>query len=67
MAAVQMPVKIVLFPMREAVLSSTVSARVLEYKLKEGQRFAANEVIANLDDRSYRQTFLKAKALAEEA
>lgn len=62
-----MPVKIVLFPLREAVLSSTVSAKVLEYKIQEGQSFRANEIIVSLDDRSYRQAYLKANALAEEA
>lgn len=63
----EMPVKIVLFPLHEAVVSSTVPARVAEYKVREGQSFGANEPIACLDDRAYRQAFAKGKASILEA
>ena len=64
---VEMPVKVILFPLREAVLASNIPAKVLEYKFKEGESFGANEVIVHLDDRSYQQSLLKGKALLAEA
>jgi len=66
-AETEMPVKIVLFPFHEAIVSSTIPAKVVSYKVKEGQTFASGETIACLDDRNYRQAFFKAKAAVLEA
>lgn len=60
-------VKAVLFPVRESVVSNTVSANVLEYKFKEGETFKKGETLAVLDDRQYRQLKAKADALFAEA
>ena len=65
--AVAMPAKAVLFPVREAVISNAVAAKILEYRFKEGERFKEGDILARLDDRQYRQAKLKADALLAEA
>ncbi len=59
--------KVVFFPFREAVVSSTVAANVKEYLIKEGERFSSGNTIARLDSRQYQQANLKAKAVLAEA
>ncbi len=58
------PVRIVLFPFRRAVISSTVDASVKECLFGEGESFTKEEVIVKLDDALYRERFLKAQAYA---
>lgn len=58
---------IVLFPIREAVVSSIISANVKEYMFKEGEAFSKGNVIVRMDSSQYMQANLKAKALHEEA
>lgn len=59
----KMPVKIVLFPYQEAVISAKVSTNVSQYKFKEGEAFSKGETIVLLDDRQYRQNYMKTNAI----
>ncbi|OGV47827.1 MAG: hypothetical protein A2017_15985 [Lentisphaerae bacterium GWF2_44_16] len=59
----EMPVKIVLFPCQEAVISAKVSTNVSKYNLKEGEAFSKGDTIVLLDDRQYKQNYLKANAI----
>ena len=58
---------VVLFPIREAVVSSIISANVKEYMFKEGEAFNKGDIIVRMDSSQYLQSNLKAKALHEEA
>ena len=58
------PTRVVLFPFRRAVISSSVDASVKEYSVEEGESFAKGQVIVKLDDTLYRLEVLKAKAYA---
>jgi len=59
--------KVVFFPFKEAVVSSTVSANVKEYLFKEGEAFSTGDAIVRLDSRQCLQANLKAKAVLAEA
>lgn len=56
-------VKIVLFPFREAVIASRITTSVADYKFKEGEAFSKGDTIVLLDDRQYKHTYLKTKAI----
>jgi len=63
----RLPVKIVLFPLKRAVISSNIDSTLKKYKFKEGECFAENALLITLDNNYYDQTFLKAKAAEIEA
>jgi RND family efflux transporter MFP subunit len=62
-----LPVKVVLFPFREAVISSIIDMRVKKYLFKEGESFAGNDLLVIFDDSIYKQRYDKAKAAYLEA
>lgn len=63
----QMPVKVVLKPFKEVYLSSNVPAKVKEYKVEEGERVKAGQLLVVLDNRSYYQIHRESEAIFEEA
>ncbi len=62
-----MPVKAVLFPIRQAIISAEVDSQVTSYKFKEGATFNKGELLVTLNDSSYLQRLEKAKAAVVEA
>lgn len=62
-----LPIKIVLFPFRQAVISAEVDASVKEYRYNEGEIFKQGDIITKLDDRAYMQKLERAKAAKLEA
>ena len=60
------PVKVVLFPVKKAVISSRIDSFVREYRIKEGEIFRKGDLIATLEDSYYRQMFLRAEAQYKE-
>ncbi len=62
-----MPVKAVLFPIRQTVISAEVDSQVTSYKFKEGATFEKGELLVTLNDSSYVQRLEKAKAAVIEA
>ncbi|MFA7231600.1 MAG: efflux RND transporter periplasmic adaptor subunit [Victivallaceae bacterium] len=62
-----LPVKTVLFPFRQAVISSIVDTQVKSYKFKEGERFQDNALLIELDDSIYLQKLDRAKSAYLEA
>ena len=61
------PVKVVLFPFREAEIAAKVDGTVKEYKFRVGERFKAGEVLVLLDDTRYRIDCERAEASAQDA
>ena len=62
----QRTVKVIVFPLQSAVVSSMVDAVVGKYKIKEGEVFKQHEPICILDNRRYQQIYNKAKAAVDE-
>lgn len=60
-------VKVVLFPIRQAVISSNVDTTVKSYRFNEGETFKQGDLLAELDEQVYRQKFLRAEAAFHEA
>jgi len=56
------PIKIVLFPIKKAVISAKIDANVEQYKVKEGEAFRQGDVIATLEPSYYQQLFNRAEA-----
>ena len=48
-----LPVKVVLFPFREAILSTQIDGVVVKYKFRGGERFKKSDVLLKLDDKKY--------------
>ncbi len=63
----KLPVKIVLFPFRRAVISSNVESRIEKYYFRVGEIFSKGGLLAKLDDSDYRQALLKGEASVREA
>lgn len=61
------PVKVVIFPFREAVIPALTDARVMKYYFYEGSKFAKGKVLAHLDKTVYQQRLLKIAAGLKEA
>lgn len=59
--------RVILFPMREAVISSTVEATVAKHKFKIGERFQKGDVLSELEQEPFNNRLVKAKAALEEA
>ena len=60
-------VKVILFPFREAVLSSEVDSTVLSFEKNEGETFQEKDVLVKLDSSFYDNQLRRAKASLEEA
>lgn len=60
-------VKIVLFPFREAILSSMVETAVRSHKFKEGERFNAGDMLLYLNDDTFKERLIKAKSACTES
>lgn len=56
-------VKVVLFPYQEAVIAAKISTSVSSYKFKEGEAFLKGDTIVLLDDRQYKNIYLKNRAI----
>jgi membrane fusion protein, multidrug efflux system len=60
-------VKIVLFPFRQAVLSSMVESAVRSHKFKEGERFNSGDMLIDLNDDTFKERLIKAKSACIES
>jgi RND family efflux transporter MFP subunit len=60
-------VKIVLFPFREAILSSMVETAVRSHKFKEGERFKDSDTLIDLNDDTFKERLIKAKSACIES
>ncbi len=57
----------VLMPIREAVISSLVEARLNLHKFKEGERFKEGDILCEIDEQVFRQRFVKGESELKEA
>ncbi|MCK4981541.1 MAG: efflux RND transporter periplasmic adaptor subunit [Victivallaceae bacterium] len=62
-----LPVKVVIFPFRQAVIPALTESRVMKYHFYEGEKFPAGKVLAQLDKTVYKQRLLKIEAGLKEA
>ena len=62
-----LPVKAVLFPIREATLSTMIDGMIAEYKFHAGERFSKNDVLLKIDDRRYRNELNRTESQVREA
>ena len=62
-----LPVKVVLFPFREAVLSTQIEGIVISQNFRAGERFRKNDILVKLDDTKYKNELLKAESAVREA
>jgi RND family efflux transporter MFP subunit len=60
-------VKVVIFPLREAVIPALADARVMKYYFYEGAKFPKGKILAQLDKTVYQQRLLKIAASLKEA
>ena len=61
-----LPVKAVLFPMREAVLSSRIDGVIIRYRFAPGERFKEGEPLLELDRQERENQFKRAAAALKE-
>lgn len=62
-----LPVKVVLFPFREAVLSSQLEGVITAQEFRQGEKFKKEDILIKLDDSKYKNELLKAQASLREA
>ena len=62
-----LPVKVVIFPFRQAVIPALTESRVLKYHFHEGEKFPVGKILAQLDKTVYKQRLLKIEASLKEA
>ena len=62
-----LPVKVVIFPFREAVIPALAESRVMKYNFNEGAKFQSGKILAQLDKTVYKQRLLKIEASLKEA
>ena len=62
-----LPVKAVLFPIREATLSTMIDGMIAKYNFRAGERFRKNDVLLTIDDRRYRNELNRADSQIREA
>lgn len=62
-----LPVKVVIFPFREAVIPALTESRVLKYYFNEGEKFPSGKTLAQLDKIVYKQRLFKIEASVKEA
>ena len=61
-----LPVKAVLFPIREATLSTMIDGMISKYQFRAGERFKQGDVLLTIDDRRYRNELNRAESLIRE-
>jgi len=61
-----LPVKAVLFPIREATLSTMIDGMISKYQFRAGERFKRGDVLLTIDDRRYRNELNRAESLIRE-
>ena len=62
-----LPVKVVLFPIREATLSTMIDGLIARCHFRAGQRFKKGDVLFSIDDRRYRNELNRADSQIREA
>jgi len=62
-----LPVKAVLFPIREATLSSQIDGMIAKINFRGGERFQKNAVLFTIDDRRYRNELNRTESLVRES
>lgn len=62
-----LPVKVVLFPIREATLSTMIDGMIAKYHFRAGERFRKNDILFRIDDRRYRNELNRAESQIREA
>ncbi len=62
-----LPVKVVLFPFREAVLSTQIEGIILKQNYRMGERFKKDDILVKLDDSKYKNELLKTESAVREA
>ena len=62
----QMPIKVILFPFRKAVISATVDGVVKKHNFLEGKNFRKGDLLVSIIAVEYREKLAKAKATCEE-
>ncbi len=62
-----LPVKVVLFPFREAILATQIDGVVEKYNFRAGERFRKNDVLLKLNDTKYNNDLLRMRSLMKEA
>ena len=62
----QMPIKVILFPFRKAVISATVDGVVEKHSFREGKSFRKGDLLVSIVAVEYREKLAKAKATCEE-
>jgi len=60
------PVRVVLFPIKHAVISARVDSFIKLYAFREGDEFRKNDMIATLEEDYYKQMYLRSQAATEE-
>ena len=60
-------VKVVLFPFREAILSTQIDGVVVKYNFRGGERFKKSDVLLKLDDKKYNNDLQRMRSLMKEA
>ena len=61
-----LPVKVVLFPIREATLSTMIDGVISQYNFRAGERFKKKDVLLKLDDRKYKNELDRAQSQIRE-
>lgn len=62
-----LPVKVVLFPFREAVLSTQIEGIIVNQPFRSGERFKKGDMLVKLDDSKYKNDLIKAESTVREA
>ena len=62
-----LPVKVVLFPFREAILATQIDGVVEKYNFRPGAPFKKNDILLKLNDTKYNNDLLRMRALMKEA
>lgn len=62
-----LPVKVVLFPIREATLSTMIDGMIAHCHFRAGERFKKGDVLFRIDDRRYRNELNRAESQIREA
>ena len=61
-----LPVKAVLFPIREATLSAPIDGMIAKISFRPGERFKKDDILFTLDDRRYRNELNRAESQVRE-
>ena len=62
-----LPVKVVLFPYREAILATQIDGVVEKYNFRPGERFKKDDILLKLNETKYNNDLLRMRSLMKEA